>query len=95
MSAYISAEQVNTWIDLGYTTISMSVSFTASNTIDQVVGLNGTQLGEGNFTELKTDESGYAEWTFTLVRNSPIQFWAQKNYGANAGTFTLSNVQLN
>ena len=91
MSAYFSAEQVNEWISQGYATLSVDISFTASDTIDQVVGLNGVSLGEGNFVELFTSGT---EWTFTLTADTPIQFWAQKSGGANSGAFTLSDIAL-
>ena len=94
MSAYFSAEQVNQWIAQGYSYLSLNVSFNAGNNIDQVVGLNGEKLGEGNFTELFTNESGSATWKFTLTLNSPIQFWAQKSGSVNSGEFNISNVNL-
>ena len=95
MSAYFSADKVNSWINQGCVTLTLTVSFTASDTIGQVVGLNGATLGEGNFTQLLTlDEEGSAVWTFNLVENSPIQFWAQKDYIVNSGAFTFSNIKL-
>ena len=91
MSAYFSAEKVNEWISQGYATLSVDISFTAGDTIDQVVGLNGVSLGEGNFVELFTSGT---EWTFTLTADTPIQLWAQKSGIASSGAFTLSNITL-
>ena len=94
MSAYFSAEKVNDWLAQGYTTLSVDVSFTASSNIDQVVGLNGTKIGEGNFIELFTDKNGSVNWKFKLTKDMPIQFWAQKSDSVNSGAFTLSNISI-
>ena len=72
----------------------MIVSFTAEDTIDQTVCLNGVSLDIGNYKGLSTDETGAAEWTIELFADMPIQLWAQKSGGASTGAFTISGFLL-
>ena len=82
-----SAEQVNAWIAAGYNAITMQVSFTPSDNIDQIVGYAAS-------LNYFTNESGYVEWTISLKENEAIDFWAQKGGNVSSGAFTFSNVQL-
>ncbi len=87
-SAYFSAEQVNAWLAEGYTSISMNVAFTASETIDTVVYYTVT-------SSFVSDSTGTAAWTITLRENEAIYLWAQKDGAGSTGAFTISQIALN
>ena len=82
-----SAEQVNAWMAQGYTQITFSVSFTASEDISKVVAYGPT-------AGWLIDDTGSATWTVTLGADSPIDFWAQSGDTPSTGAFTISNVTL-
>ncbi len=86
-SAYFSAEQVNAWLAEGYTSISMNVSFTVSETIDTVVYYTVTDTWV-------SDSTGSATWNITLRENEAIYLWAQKDGAGSTGAFTISSVTL-
>ena len=85
--AAFSAEQVNAWIAEGYTSISMSISFTAGEDIDTVVGYTVS-------TGFITDSTGSASWTINLKTGEAIDFWVQKAGSVSSGAFTISQVTL-
>ena len=82
-----SAEQVNAWMAQGYTQITFSISFTASEDISKVVAYGPT-------AGWLIDDTGSATWTVTLGADSPIDFWAQSGDTPSTGAFTISNVTL-
>ncbi len=87
--AYFSAETVNSWIEQGYQTLSVTVHFTASDVIDLVVGYSVS-----NSYVVSEYPSGKV-LTFNLVQGEAISFWTQMKGNVVPGaTFTLSNVSL-
>ena len=90
-----TAEQVNEWLDQGYSSISLSLSFTAvANVIDEVVvyGQSSTMNAIGYIE----DYSGAIDLTLVLNRDQAIYIWTQVNHSPQPNsTFTLSNFKLN
>ena len=90
-----TAEQVNEWLDQGYSSISLSLSFTAvANVIDEVVvyGQSSTMNSIGYIE----DYSGAIDLTLLLNRDQTIYIWTQANHGGQPNsTFTISNFKLN
>ena len=86
-AASFSAETVNTWIARGYEKLSVTVAFTASDSIDQVVGYSASN------SYVTSEVPAGKVLTFTLKEGEEIKFWTQKsgNVTTNA-SFTLSNI---
>ena len=90
-----TAEQVNEWLDQGYSSISLSLSFTAvANVIDEVV-IYGQSSTMNSIAAIE-DYSGAIDLTLVLNRDQAIYIWTQVNHSPQPNsTFTLSNFKLN